>query len=236
MIATGMIYHAAMKMKTVPLANGKAAVYKDVQAVKTNDPLCWLCGSPTGGQGILVKAAIKPTFTDGALARAPQSDAICKACAFCLSYRELRNYSIVATPEALRHPTRAELREILLSPPEPPFVICAAVSGQKWLHIKAQVAYSRDNYPVQLEDTIVIVQLDMLAKILEPMEELYTAGFRKSAYKDMPGEIEDGAYESWKIQKFGIERWDELEAKIAPWRGTRIFRLALFVAQKKEEE
>ncbi len=235
MTATELIYQAAMKVKGVPLANGKTAKYEDVKAEKTNDPACWLCGSPTNGEGVPAKKAIKPTFTDGSLARAPHSEVICKACAFCLSYRELRNYSIVATPISLKHPIRAELRDMLLDPPEPPFAICAAVSGQKWLHIKADVAYSRDYYPVQMEDTPVLVKPATLAGILEPVEELYAGGFRKSAYKDMPGEIEDGAYESWKIKQFGIGRWEELENIIAPWRGTRIFQLALFVAQKGEK-
>lgn len=236
MTATELIYRAAMRVGSVPLANGKTARYEDIKAIKTDDTACWLCGSSTNSEGVPTKKAIKPTFTDGPLAKAPHSTVICKACAFCLSYRQLRNYSIVATSTSLQHPTRQELRGILLNPPDPPFVICIAVSGQKWLHIKAQVAYSRDNYPVQMEDTEVLVEPAILAELLDPIEELYTGGFRKTAYKDIPGEIEEGAYEPWKIQKFGIGRWEELESKIAPWRGTRIFQLALFVAQKKEEK
>lgn len=235
MNTTGLIYQATMNVKTVHLAGGKTVRYTDVNAVKTEDTHCWLCGAPTGGEGIPVKEAIKPTFTDGPLAKAPGSKSICKACAFCLSHKELRNYSIVATPTSLLHPSRSELRGILLNPPEPPFVVCIAVSGQKWVHIKSQVAYSRENFPAQLEEMTVYVQPALLTELLDPIEELYTAGFRKTAYRDMPGEIEAGEYEPWKVQQFGIRKWEELEEKIAPYRGQRIFQLALFVAQKKEE-
>lgn len=236
MTATGVIYCAAMKTGEVKMSNGKTVKYQDAQAEKVKDHLCWLCGAPTGGEGVPVKKAIKPTFTDGSLAKVPHSKSICKACAFCLSYRELRNYSIVASARGIEHPNRAELRDILLDPPPHPFVICIAVSGQKWVHIKSQVAYSRENFPAQLEDMTVYIQPAMLAEILDPIEELYSAGFRKTAYRDMPGEIETGGYEPWKVQQFGINKWEELEEKIAPFRGQRIFQLALFVAQKKEEK
>ncbi|MBT9142890.1 MAG: hypothetical protein DDT29_01287 [Dehalococcoidia bacterium] len=113
-------------------------------------------------------------------------------------------------------------------------MICVAVSGQKWVHIKSQVAWSRDNYPAQMEDMTVYVEPEILAAILEPMEALYSAGFRKAAYKDMSGEIETGEYEPWKVQQMGIFKWERLEDLIAPHRGTRLFQLALFVAQKKE--
>lgn len=234
MNATQLIYQAAMQQKTVMVSGEKEIKYEDIEAEQTKDTLCWLCGSHTNGEGVSVKKAIKPTFTDGHLAKAPHSKYLCKTCAFCLAYPSLRNYSIVAAPNKLLHPSRAEMRDILLNPPEPPFVICVAVSGQKWLHIKSQVSFSRNNFPVQLEETTVYVDTAVLSEILEPIEELYTGGFRKSAYRDMPGEIESGEYEPWKVQQFGIEKWEKLEEKIVPHRGQRIFQLALFIAQKKE--
>jgi len=235
MSATSLIYQAAMRQRTVNMSSGKSVTYQDIEAGPVKDGLCWLCGAQTTGQGIPVKEAIKPTFTDGPLAKAPNSQSLCKACAFCLSYRELRNYSIVATTETLLHPTRAELRGILLDPPKPPFVICVAVSGQKWVHIKSLEAWSRDDFPVQMEDTTVYVIPEILAGILEPVEALYSAGFRKAAYKDMAGEIETGDYEPYKVQLMGVSEWERLENLVAPHRGTRLFQLALFVAQKKEE-
>ncbi len=207
----------------------------DIEAQDVADASCWLCGGETQGRGIPVKTAIKDTFTDVDRAKAPGSGSLCCGCAFCLSFSSLRFYSIVATPGKLIHPSRADLRGILLDPPEPPFMICMAVSGQKWVHIKSQIAYSRDNFPVQMEDVTIYVDPAELAEILEPMEELYSGGFSKVTSKFGIGEIETGEYEPWKMQKFGIAKLEKLEEKLASWRGKRIFNLALFVAQKTEE-
>ena len=159
-------------------------------------------------------------------ARGSRSQSVCQGCAFCLSHLSLRLYSILATEHGLRHPTRAEIRELLLEPPEPPFVLCIAVSGQKHLHFRSQVAYSRDGYPVQMEETRVCVERLVLRQWLEKIEMLYTV-FSKD-------EIRTGRYSQNRIKEFGLLRFQAVEAMIAPSRGTRLFDLAVFVAQKTE--
>jgi len=231
--ATAFIRRAALRTGTVPVAMGKVVQYHDVPLMDVNDTRCWLCGGSTDGKGQPVKKAIKPTFTDIPLAKAQESKSVCAGCTFCLSFKSMRNYSIVATEKILLHPSRAELRDILLSPPKPPFVTCIAVSGQKWVHIKSQIVYTRNHFPVQLEDITVYVEPVEFEKLLEPIEELYSAGFRKMSGKTFTGEIETGQYDSHKILVFGIEKWSELEEQIKEARGQRLFKLALFVAQKK---
>lgn len=201
-------------------------VMTDPEAEGVPDPQCWLCGGKTDGRGLPVKKAILPTFTDRDKARGSRSNSICQGCAFCLSHLNLRNYSILAGADGLRHPTRAEIRELLLEPPEPPFVLCIAVSGQKWLHFRAQVAYSCDGYPVQVEETRVCVERPILRQWLEEIELLYTV-FSKE-------EIRTGRYGQNRIREFGLARFSAVEAEIAPHRGTRLFDLAVFVAQKIE--
>jgi len=192
------------------------------------DESCWLCGGEISGRGRQVKRAILDTFTDRDKARAPWSDSICPGCAFCLSYTTLRNYSILATEEGLRHPGRAEIKGLLLEPPEPPFLLCIAVSGQKWLHFRAEIAYSQDGFPVQYEETRVTVDRATLASLLDIVEQLY-AVFTKA-------EILSGSYGQNRIREFGLRRFQELEAMAALVRGSRLFDLAVFVAQKKEIE
>lgn len=176
---------------------------------------------PTRARGLKL-----PTFTDRDKARGSRSQSVCQGCAFCLSHLTLRNYSILATEQGLRHPTRAEIRVLLLEPPEPPFVLCVAVSGQKHLHFRSQVAYSKDGYPVQMEETRVCVERPVLREWLEKIELLY-AVFSKD-------EIRTGRYSQNRIKEFGLLRFQAVEAMIAPSRGTRLFDLAVFVAQKTE--
>lgn len=201
-------------------------VMTDPDVEDVPDWQCWLCGGKTNGRGLPVKKAILPTFTDRDKARGSRSQSVCQGCAFCLSHLSLRNYSILATVDGLRHPNRAEIRELLLEPPEPPFVLCIAVSGQKHLHFRSQVAYSRDGYPVQMEETRVCVERPILREWLEKIELLYTV-FSKD-------EIRTGRYSQNRIREFGMLRFQAVEAMIAPHRGTRLFDLAVFVAQKIE--
>jgi len=225
---TQLIRQAALKTPSVPVAMGKTIEYADVQLEEVKDQRCWLCGGKTGGQGQPIKKAIKPTFTDRDKARVPHSNSLCPGCAFCLSYSPLRNYNILATMDGLRHPTRPEVKELLLEPPEPPFVLCIAVSGQKWLHFRSKVAYSRDGFPAQLEETLICVERPLLREWLEVIEELYTV-FTKE-------EIKTGRYSQNRIKTFGLNEFQSVDGKIAGVRGTRLFDLAVFVAQKKGEE
>lgn len=224
---TQFIYRAAMAAPEVPVAMGKIVTYKDIPLVDVPDPTCWLCGGPIHGRGQPVKKMIKPTFTDRDRARALQSESICPGCCFCLSFRELRNYSIVAINNKLMHPTRPELKDLLLDPPEPPFIFCIAESGQKWVHFKSEVAYSRDGYPVQMEDTRLTVQVGELKKILDIIETLYTV-FTKE-------EIRTGQFSLNRIKQFGLARFQDWANLSEKYRGTRLFDLSLFVAQKRED-
>lgn len=225
---TQFIRRAALKTPVVPVAMGKIVKYQDVPLVDVPDQRCWLCGGLTGGRGQPTKKAIKDTFTNHDMARAPASRSICPGCVFSISFRELRNYSILATEYGIKHPTRAEIRDILLNPPDPPFVMCIAVSGQKHLTFKADIAYSHDLYLVQMEDTRVIVDIAQLTDILDIAERLYTV-FSKD-------EIKTGRYSQGRIKELGISMFQELEERLAPHRGNRLFDLAIFVAQKRESE
>ncbi len=188
---------------------------------------CYLCGEATD-EGLPRRDVIKPTFTDHGIARDPDSDLVCPLCTWALSYSELRNYSILATPAGLRHPSRSEIRDVLLHPPAPPFVLTIAVSGQKWLHIKARVVYNRAAFSVLLEETPVLVRPTAVAALLDTIEELYSS-FTKA-------EIETGDYQPHRIRRFGIKRWERLEEQIGMHRGSRLFDLLLHVAQKQTEE
>ena len=223
---TQLIYHAAMQTPEVTTATGKVVKYEQFPAENVEDEICFLCGGETHGKGQSTKKAIKPTFTDTPYARALHSHAVCVGCAFCLSRRELRNYAIVATETALLHPSREQVRDMLIEPPEPPFLICIAISGQKWVHFKSQVNYSRDVFTVNLEESQISVIPEKLKAMVETVEHLYTT-FSKE-------EILTGRYNQKRIKDFGINRFSQAEDRIAPFRGSQLFELAVFVAQKKE--
>ena len=224
---TQFIRQAALSSGTILLTMGKSVTYNDLSLADTNEPSCYLCGGKTGGKGKPVKQAILPTFTDQDKARFPLSTVICPGCAFCLSFRQMRNYSIVAMKDRLIHPDRPTLRNYILEPPNPPFVICVAVSGQKHVHIKSAMSYSQSEFFVQMEDIRVTVNATKFADILATTEQLYTV-FSKE-------EMLTGRYNQNRIKQFGLSDFQKLEQKLAMQRGRRQFELAIFVAQKPDE-
>lgn len=226
--ASQLIRQAALKTGSLNLKPGKTIQYADPPLQDVLDQTCWLCGGKTGGKGLPLKKAIKPTFTDHPYARGHGSSSICPGCAFCLTARELRNYSILATTDRLSHPSRAEWREILINPPEPPFVMCLAVSGQKHLSFKAPVNLERGHYAVLLEEREIFVTPGRIEQAIEAVEALYVY-FSKD-------EIATGRYSQHKIKDCGLAKWERLESGVENWRGRPLFDLALFVAQKREAE
>jgi len=121
--------------------------------------------------------------------------------------------------------TRVEIREYLLNPPEPPFTIAIAESGQKHIIPWALEAQSRDLFPAQFElDTVYID--DRFRGFLQVYEQLMGLGFSKT-------EIDSGDYRSDRLMKVFDKYW-ELEDRISGIRGTRLMQLISYIAQSQD--
>lgn len=207
--------------------------------------LCWLCGGALDGSGVPRRQAIKATFTDHDCARAPESDAFCAACVWIMAERNDaltartgkdkpqrgRNYSHFVKAGVwypLGKAQKDAMRALLLEPPFPELAVIAD-SGQKHLVFKA-----RANPPdaamgwVQFEEQVIWVDPAQLATTLELVEALYVI-FSKT-------EIATGAYNHRRILDFGLERWRALEAEVRPLRNRALFNLALFLAQRSDDD
>lgn len=211
-------------------------------------PLCWLCGGPTDGVGWPRAVAIAPTFTNHNVAAVPTSDAVCEACvatshgdawrAYGLTRPDLglktaqplawRSYShLFVWPHHHECPQRARLRALLRDPPPPPFLLVVAESGQKHILFRARVAWSRERFPVQLEEDTVRVERARFAQVLAAFEALYALGFSKDS-------VLTGRYHSGQLAAVGLRAWRAAEAAFAPYRleEPALVRLAHYCAQK----
>lgn len=122
---------------------------------------CYVCALDTDrGQ----RRAPSEAFT--AWASCVAGDVLCPDCAATLSYRDVRMFSWLVTPDAFRvaigekavetsaakGKTRiaVDLWDTLASPPEPPFAVYVTKGGQKqgWMSGVRQVATSRERIPV----------------------------------------------------------------------------------------
>lgn len=229
MTPTQFILEAARKTPRVFLPMDKEINYTFESYPEARDDYCWLCGGETGGIGTLRKKTIKDSFTDIQSARYLTSESICPGCSFCLSHMSLRNYSIFATPLGLFHPTRPEIKELILNIPAVPFLLCIAESGQKWLHLKSKINFSTDFFTVRLEELDIKVNVSLFGEIITIIEKIYTV-FSKE-------EILTGKYSLDRIRKFGIEEFYHLSEYLGEVRQKdyRLFKLAVFLAQKEEK-
>jgi hypothetical protein len=193
---------------------------------------CCVCGLP--GVGLSFGDWVRRTFTDWD--KLVPGDILCQPCQFSFCERSellaarvgkekpqrMRNYShFVAGGEwvPLSKGDKARMAHILLY--ESPEVAVIAQSGQK--HILPWAVPGT----VQFELTC-IRDRHGLGPLLAKIETLYDGGLSK-------GEIETGDYAQHRVLRFGTALWRELEAELRPMRGTALFALALFLAQKTEK-
>jgi len=126
-------------------------------------------------------------------------------------------------PVATQVPTRKLIREWIINPPQPPFSICLATSGQKHTYPFRHTAYDRDFFPVLLEEEVVWLKREEFINCLNSFETLMEIGFSKT-------EILTGEYRSDRLMKC-LDTWAELEAIIKINRGTSYGELLGYVAR-----
>lgn len=210
-----------------------------------HDAICWLCGGGTGGVGWPWREAIPQTYTNHTLAKVPTSTTVCQACAalgskatwerYVAAHPEQRLksghamswrcYSHLFTESGHECPSRARWREILLDPPEPPFLAVVAVSGQKHLIFRARVSYYRDAFPVQLEETQLYVNHAYFSECLVNVEALLALGCRRKA-------LAAGVLESRALMALKPDAAVRLVRELTRWRQSEpgLLELVLRVA------
>lgn len=127
-------------------------------------------------------------------------------------------------------PTRVEMRDWLVNPPEPPFRIIIAESGQKHLLFLAKTGLRHDYFPVQFEtDTLHLDHAQFLAQ-LTAYEALLALGFSKT-------EINSGEYRCDRLAANYIQ-WTQLDPILAHDRvggkPSRHLQLISHVAQRPD--
>jgi hypothetical protein len=212
---------------------------------------CYLCGATKANHPL----KLKNTFTAHSLARCPQSTKLCNRCEWAINLRAYyfnptkkkysliysRNWSWLYSGETLiaptfngekdgipiveNLPTRELIRQWLILPPEPPFTIAIAESGQKHILFLAQQAETRDVFPVQFElDTLIFNKLKFVS-LLASFERIMGLGATKT-------EILTGNYKSQFLQNNLHDYWQD-DNVIAPHRGSRLLELVNYCAQKQ---
>lgn len=205
------------------------------------DGTCRICGNIGIGQAF--GEWVKDTFTNHDMLL--PGDIICNACLFWFEQRstelqarmnkdkpqKMQNYShfiVGGQWEPVSKGDKPRMAALLLGDGLPEMA-AIAVSGQKHIAFRARrnPRGQRAGW-VQFEEQPVWVEQDRLRDLLADVEALYTV-FSKV-------EIESGKYFPARILQFGMARWDTIEQRIKPLRSTTLFTLALFLAQRSEDD
>lgn len=210
---------------------------------------CYYCGTVCGDE-YRTDDYVKDTFTNRDIVRYPGSEFVCIGCVESMGQGEdemlmidgtvkvrensrgmqPRMYSWVLTLDKKLAATKAHiaiLRETILNPPEPPFAIILADSGQKQLIFRAPVSMSREIFPVMLEDDVIEVSPERLLDRLT-LTLPVVAALGKPA---LTGEISTSSYiqfEKYHGNIDALEKW--LEVKNEP-----LSRLAAWLSKNKED-
>lgn len=222
------------------------------------DSQCALCGGATDGVGWPRKLGLPDTFTEIPRLAAPASQTLCQACTATLRTEGWAHY-VAQHPErgftdtfparegkrprainwlhschlfASGHhecPDRARWRELLLHPPEPPFLAIITLSGKKPLLFKSRIAMSQTQFPVQMEDQSVWVIPVQLKAALEAFMALYLMGCSKDA-------ILTGHYPAVALITASTARWYLVEQTARYWRrgNPSLWILCHYLAQRPD--
>lgn len=194
---------------------------------------CRLCGCPSIGLSFV--SWVRDTFMDHD--KLFPGTIICHACQFgCdeanieLTQRtgkeklqRMRNYSHFVLNHKwlpLSKGNKHRMREILMQGPQ---LAVIAESGQKHLVFRAQPGFW------QFEEQRMRPCPELLIALLDLIEQLYNAGARKS-------EIESGRFSQRTLLKIGVDLWRVVNPQLTPYRGGLPLKLAIFLAQKEEDD
>lgn len=240
-----IVYSAWEKTKKPLLYNtsdGKKSITKEVVFANPQENenfnadfegICSMCGKEFRG-GIPLKKLIGKTYTDMDIHKAPEETHICEACAFCLmtskiGLERLSRYSFVANNEELHLCNRAEMRDMLLNPPKPPFAAACAVTQKKHLIGKVRVSYSQERYFCNYEETPIEIKAEEFKHNVDTIETLCGLGITKT-------EIETATLKGNRYKDLGFKMCAKILDVIENLKKYSALQIALFVAQKKDEE
>ena len=197
---------------------------------------CRLCGAE--GAGIPFDAWAKPTFTNRDLLR--PGAIVCAACQFAAADdstllqartnkdkpQRMRNYSHFVVGGAWLPLHKGQKAQMLAALRQSPAVAVVAVSGQKHLLFRARVGWW------QVEESAARPDLARLEHCLTHVQALYRI-FSKE-------EIGAQTYAPHRMaqyaQVYGLPSLLAAQVALKPHRGALAFDLALFLAQKQEDD
>ena len=179
---------------------------------------CIFCGQDTEHGH---KAELKDTFTAYDLIQG--GSCICPECYHVYNEQMYRKKAWAVTPSTFTEVKWSGAKELLLNPPEPPFVIYLTQTWKKqgWLNLINRVQESKTNYTIGLDYDLIEVNTVKLEEYCTLISELIEKKIMKS-------ELQTGNFRSKSYEKLGYDM--EMVEKIKVLVGNPLWNLAIFVS------
>jgi hypothetical protein len=145
---------------------------------------CGLCGAYAPGK--YWKDAIKSSNTSQADLKTQH---ICWACEACMNDSRTRSNALVLNDGSYRKPERKEIWQLILEPPEPPFVLYLTLTAHKHGIWRQHVARTKTAFRLQCEDYSCIFKPASDIEWMKSCYHLMLAGVRRDS-------VETGRYTS----------------------------------------
>ena len=180
--------------------------------------ICILCSIETE-QGH--KAKLKDTFTAYDLIQG--GSCICPECWHVYNEQMYRKKAWAVTPSTFTEVKRDGAKELLLNPPEPPFVIYLTKTWKKqgWLNLINRVQESQTDYTIGLDYDLIEVNTEKLNEYCTLISELLEKKITKT-------ELSTGKLKAKSYEKLGYDK--ELIDKVIQLAGNPLWDLAIFVS------
>jgi CRISPR type IV-associated protein Csf1 len=217
---------------------------------QVKDDYCCLCGSELNKEGFNIDKLKSSLLESISNLKNSNSRSLCKYC-YCFIYKEsfdeyIKGYKIKEIKnnntvswrsfshifyegyhEFLNHET---MRYYLLNLPNHPFMISLSTSGQKHIIYQSKIAYSKDYFPIQLEDNPLWIKYSLFLDCLFHFETLYNLGFSKQDI--LTGELNINQLLKSKFNEVKI-----INEELNKYRNkyNDIITLCNFIAQKEKE-
>lgn len=208
------------------------------------DSICMFTGRHIN-EGVHRKNIISDRFNDHEYLRYP-SDYLSVDAALCIApvikgekgYNSLRNYSFLATENEFRILQRGEIMDVLLCPPQPPFVIAVTFSNKKHTAFKTIPALDRGRFIVTTDKGQVMINHDLISELVPVIQKWYTVVAGKEDSSMLPtyftkDEILFGSSNFKRILEYGEEQYFSENAIIDRYRCSLLLTLIVHVLNKK---
>lgn len=209
------------------------------------DTICAIEGIPIT-KGVKVEDLVSDVFTDYAFIRHGTGyvgidAAMCIADVLKGSTRNvaLRNYSYIATNEALTLLKREEGLNVLLNIPAVPFRVAISFSQKKHTTFKTVLNTDTDTFMVTTDIFNVEFDRSHVMRFLPILEKWYSVIPEKATTAAQPtyftkDEIRHGNAPYHKQLPYGIDLFEQENEFLEPFRNTQVFQLIVHLLNKKK--